>query len=218
MSVKDVQTFTSRDALERVIDIIKESKGGSSEEEKKDILDGIPDLDPEEHGEAAAKMYAALKDVAREQQERIAALESGHTQMNQRQYEEAARELISDFDGMVEKLGDSFHEELGVGPSEQLVAGSQGHVNRSRIMDHMAVLAQGYRASGQQLPSRKAMFDMAVNQVLSSSIVSMKINEAKSKLDEQQDSLISRPDGKRSKKKLDPFEETAAEIDRIFGK
>jgi len=217
MSIEDLNGFKSRGALERVVEIISASGEPDEEEQEDDPLLGIPDLDPEENSEEAIKAFAALKEVAREQRQKIEELASGHREMNDAQYESAKRELVSEFDGFVADLGEDFAEHLGKGATHTLTPGSTGHVNRDRVMEQMAVLIHGYNASGIQRPTRKELFSMAVGNVLPDAIISSRAKAASAKLSEQEDSHLARPSGKNRKKSGDPLQEVADEIDRKFG-
>jgi len=218
LSFSELRGFKSRESLERVIEIIAERNNDvEQEEEYEDSLAGIPDLDPEEHDEKTIQMFKALKDVAREQQAKINELASGQRQMDDAQYEQASRELMSEFDGFVESLGEDYEAALGKGSTSVIARGSEAHVNRDRVMEQMAVLIHGYNAAGIQRPTRKKIFDMAVSQVLPEVTVEARTKKTKAKLDEQKDLHISRTGTRKQRKSKDPLEEAAAEIDERFG-
>lgn len=225
ISLVDAKAFPSEAALSRVVesfekmdeDSFKTQQEETATEESTGPLDGLPTLDPEKFEPEVVEAFDALKEVIQQQQEAIQEMRSQQEQTHQSAMNAAGQELEQWFDGQVSALGDDYKEALGDGGLRSLNQGSSQFAKRDAIANQMAVLINGYEASGQPIPPREEVFSMATKLVLSDEM--QRINEQKlsGELGKRATQHVNRANGRKATQAQSPEEETAELLNAKFG-
>lgn len=185
-------------------------------EEEEDPLAEFPDLDPEIYEQDTIKVFDAMKNVLKKQNETIKAMQSQHEQAAANSQQASAAEVERWFDTQVESLGDNFADALGTGGYSSLDRGSSQFAKRDAIASQMAVLLAGYQASGIQAPPREQVFDSAAKLVLSDEFSSLKEKKLLASLSKRSKQHIARANGQNLKSNGSPQDEVAAILDEQF--
>jgi hypothetical protein len=166
---------------------VDDSKSSSSIDE---LLDSVPDLDPEEFEEDLINGFKSLKDIIREQAATISAL-SGKTK-------------DSEFDNQINNSDEVVTKILKESPDK-----------KAQLKEKVDILTSGYEAVGKDV-DRDAIFKEAVSSVLSEDIAKASNDAKKAKAAKREKQLISRTSGKKGEAKGDVFDDIGKELDSIF--
>ncbi len=217
ISMADAKAFTSPEALERVCGMLegkpeRESKSADGKDENETdevvaLLDGIPDLDPENYDDNIVAGFKAMKSV-------IKRLSDDNKELRQ----SGSRQEVDWLDSQIQGLGEDYADVVGSGAKGSLQAGSPEAVKRAEIERKFKVLEAGYKAAGEEA-SRESVFKEAVSLTLGESVAKVKTAKKEEALKSREKLIIARADGSRATPKRDALDETADEIDRKhFGK
>ena len=197
MKASDVREFKTPEALERVVSALEgagKPEGESDESEAdgeqsdEDPWSAIPDLDPEEYDEEVVNGFKAVKEIVRQQQETIKALQGGE---------------ISVFDSQVGGLG------------KEATAALEQDGNRAALQEKFDVISAGYEATGKTVEP-EAAFKEAVLVVLGESAAKDASAVKSGKLTKRGKQHVSRPTATRTEAKPDVDAETASELDKKY--
>ncbi len=226
ISLEEARQFPSEGVLLRTAELLRVAAdkhiGDKQKEPTKpedDPLANLPTLDPDEHGQDVIKLFSAITDVVRKQQEAIKAFQSQTEQASRGSQEAAAREVETWFDSQVKNLGEDFSETLGTGGYGTLDRGSPQYAKREAIADQVAVLLAGYKAAGKDAPPRDEVFDAAARSVLKDEYQRVHEKQLAGDLAKRSTQHIQRAGGKKNKTDQSPLDATAALLDaKFFGK
>jgi hypothetical protein len=219
MSPEDIRAFGSEAALSRVLDNIEATQRATTkvaEPEESDPLADLPPLDPDVYDAESIKMYDGLVAVIKKQQAALESMQSHQKQSVQASQRRAAHDVEVWFDGQVSKLGKDFSESLGDGKYSSLSRGSSQLAKRDELANQVAVLFAGYKASGQQSPSREDVFDAAARLVLKDDYLKAHEKQLASDLAKRSKQHIARASGQQDKSKLSPVDEIAGILDAKY--
>lgn len=222
--VDKARLFDSDESLLGVVQSISDSltvgePGDDGSGQEGDILASLPELNPDEFEPEVIKQFDALKNVIRKQQESIDEFQANQQSASQVRAEASAREVTQWFDKQISSLGEEFAESLGAGSYDSLDRGSSHFANRDKIANQMAILLNGYSASGQKAPPREEVFDAAARLVLRDEFANASERKLAAKLAKRGKQHTQRAGGQSVKSKKSPIAETAALIDqKFFGK
>ncbi len=156
------------------------------EEDPADLLSQIPDLDPSEFDERIVKAFAAVKGIAKKQQETIAELRGG----------QAKGWLDTKLEGV-----------------KDLTKGDQAKA--SALRSKFDVLKAGYRAAKQDVTD-DAVFDEAARLVLGADMEALRKDKQAQAAGKRSGQRIQRPTSRRVEAKPDAQAEVADMLDRKF--
>ena len=144
-------------------------------------------------------------------------------QSNQEQIARVGRESHAQnvekwFDEQISKLGEDFAESLGTGAYNALEPGSPQYQKRDAIANQTAILVAGYRASGQESPSRDEIFSQAARLILGDEYQKVHEKKLTADLAKRSTQHIARVGGQSSKSKGDPVADVAAMLDEKYFK
>lgn len=214
LTMAEARTFTDAKALERVCEMLEAKAGGDKKDgdgaSDKDPLESIPDLDPEEYDEKLVAMVKGLKSIIRSQHDQLKGLVSSGEKNRERDEQDW-------FDDKISTLGDKFESVLGKGPTSKLDSTSPQAKKRAELGEKVKVLSAGYKASGKDI-DRGAIFQEAVNVVLSDVVVELARAERAEALKKRAGQHSNRPTGNNSKPSGDIFADIANEINDKFYK
>ncbi len=176
----------------------------------------LPVLDPAVYEPEAIAMYDALVKVIRKQQDTIGEFQSQYTQAARVNQEAVARDAEKWFDESVSKLGDEFQDSLGKGEYRSLAQGSPQLIKRDALANQVALLLSGYRATGQQPPSRDEVFSAAAKLVLSKEYETAHEQRLSKELSKRSSQHIARASGKSVKSSDSPQDAVAKMLDEKF--
>ena len=206
MSLTDALDFQDAEALERNLSLFggeAKPKDDSTDDSDVDPFDSIPDLDPEEYDENIVNGFKTMKDIIRSQQAKIDGLNM-----------KGEESLSSLFDKRVDGLSDSYLDAVGRG---KLNSGSPQAVKREALRNMCDILESGYKAKGQEISSNE-VFEQAVGVILSAETQAETIKVKGDKLNKRENLHTVRPDGKKTKVKMDALDEVAQELDDKYFK
>ena len=209
MSITDAREFKSADALERMCNMLEKSSDDSNgdddegaakiSKEGNDLLDGIPDLDPDEYDAEIVSGFKAMKDIIRAQNELINGIKGGSD--------------LSWFDNQIDSLGEGFVES--VGNSASIKAGSPQAGKRDELKVKFDVLTAGYKGIGSD-KSRDEIFNEASKLVLGDVAAKVRNDDKSAKLGKRVSQHVSRPTGQNQKSKNDAFEDVSEMLDKKY--
>jgi hypothetical protein len=216
----DAKQFASEDQLRRVTSALEEAHRQETVDpevdQEKTILDGLPDLDPEDYKPEVIEIIDGLKAAVKQQNETIEAFRSAQSEATNAAQAAEAREIVTWFDKQVEGLGADFTDALGSGAVTDLPQGSSQAANRDKIATQMSVMLNGYNASGVQAPSREQVFEDAARVVLRDEFAKVGKQELEKKLETRSGQHIQPAGSTNQTQKLTPMEETARLIDEKY--
>lgn len=222
LSPRDARTFRSEALLLNILDSIEARKPAvpaPTVPVETDLMADFPTLDPEQFEPEVIQTLASMKDIIRKQQSDIQALLANQEQGMRVSQQANAQDTEKWFDEQVGKLGEDFHESLGAGGYRSLQQGSSQLSKRDALANQVATLIAGYRATGQQQPSRDEIFSTAARLVLSSEYEKAHEKRLTADLSQRSTQHIARASDKGSKAHGDPIADVAAMLDaKYFGK
>lgn len=122
-------------------------------------------------------------------------------------YESQQRQerLMNDFDNLTNSSPDEFKDYLGKGSLKELKQDSSEYQNRVKLMNHMAAVAQGYKATGQTPPSMNEIFKGALHSLFPEALKKTSEKELQSQLKKETGKFAHRPRGRstNNNKQLD---------------
>ncbi len=203
MTMAEARQFKSGDLLDAMINRIQNDPDSSSdgkddyseESGENDLLNEIPDLDPDEYDEKIVDGFKAMKDIIQRQQETIKNMQKGQDGTNPDWLELQ----ILGLDKPVAKAVKSDPTKL------------------EAIRKKISVLQAGYEASGEDV-GREAIFQEAVSITMGDVIAQSAVDKKSRSLQKRSAQHINRPGGVRAEAKGDPIEEVGAEIDSKYFK
>jgi hypothetical protein len=220
--LNDAKVFPSEDSLLRVVNALEmqheemaklqAAAAEQQEEEEPDILDDIPDLDPEEYDENLIGAMDRIKEKLRKQEEELREFRASQETAISMTEQRNVAEVTQWFDSEVEKLGDGFAEALGKGGRASLTPGSSQLAKRDDIAHQMAIMLGGYAAVGQTPPPREAVFQQAAKLVLADEYEKQRSVGLSEKLKTRASQHIARATGQKTETQLSPEDEAAAAI------
>lgn len=221
LNIEDARNFPSDDALLRVIESVESAKQVAKkpeETQEEDPFAALPKLDPDAYEPEVVQTFEKLTDIVRQQHETIKSLQTHQNESSQSNYQAAANEIESWFNGQVKNLGDEFHETLGVGDYGALPKGSSQLAKRDELASQMAVLVSGYQASGRPMPAREKLFDAAVRVVLGDELSKIRESKLSKELEKRSNQHIARVGGKKASpaNSVSPLDEVAQILDSKF--
>ena len=200
----EAKKYTSKSMLEFVCAKLEDlgKKPGEGQKEKvaessKDdpelqaLLEGLPDLDPEEYDEKIVGGFKAMKDVIRKQYE---ATKSSKEKNSEKSW----------FDSQVSGLGDAIEEEIEKSPG-----------TRTALKEQFDVLTAGYKAAGKTV-DQETIFDQSVAVVLREVSAKVADSDRAEKLRKRSGQQIRRPNSSAASPSGDVFNEVAADLDRKY--
>jgi len=216
LTVEEAREFGSDKLLMRAVDMVRAVAAKSlSEPEKKvakDPLADFPSLDPEQFEPEVIKAFDALKGIVKQQYDSIQELQSYRSQANQASQASVAQEVENWFDGQVEKLGEDFNDVLGKGKYSILDKSTPQFARRDELASYMAILANGYKASGRSMPTREKIFEQAAKTVLAEEYQKNYEKKLSADLSKREKQHINRPGGQKLKTHKEPIDEV---VDRV---
>jgi hypothetical protein len=200
LSIAEIRKFPGAEPLEVVCDKLESlggetdaSDAGSNEAEETvgDIVESIPDLDPEDYEEELVNSFQALKDVIRLQQETIDGLRGSKQEEGQ-----------SWLDAKIGGLSGAAKKELKSVPEKA-----------DKLREQYEVLMAGYASAGKTV-KQDEVFDQAVIITLGDVINAAKRQSTEERMRDREGRFIARPEKRDVQTLGDPFEEVAKEIDQ----
>jgi len=199
LSRKHVEKIQDAEALEEIVTGM-EARGSTEQQEEPtgeedpgDInLDDIPDLDPELYDEDVVKTVSGLKNVAKQLQSKLKALEGSKSE--------------SWMDTQIKGLGDGVAKTLEESPEK-----------RTALEEQINILRSGYKAAGKTI-SDEEVFSQASDIVLKDVVKTEQDREGRKKASQRSSSRTARPTGNNAKPTADPFDEIADHIDNKYSK
>lgn len=214
MTIADAKSFASVESFERVCSMLETKNGGDDSSaadagsgDENNVLDSIPDLDPDEYDEAIVNAFKSVKNVLKQQLAVNADLRQRGTQSE-----------VDWVDAQIQGLGEQYAEAVGAGAKTALAPGSAQATKRAEVERKFKALEAGYKATGDDV-ARDAVFKEAVSLTLGD--VAAKADAAKKEaaLATRKKQMLNRANGANVASKKDAFDEAAEEIDRkFFGK
>jgi hypothetical protein len=111
-SLADARTAESEESLERIVSSLEDAQAAITEAdtttESEDPFADLPKLDPEVYEPEVIKSFEQLKDVIKQQAEKLQDIEGRQEQQAQATQEARAAEIEQWFDGRVSALGEDF--------------------------------------------------------------------------------------------------------------
>lgn len=188
-----------------------EDAAKASAQRKKEIDDGFPELNPEEHSADVIASHKAMKEMLIRQQEQL----DGFKQDTQAQSQAASsanrEEMTRWFGGQIDGLVKEFEDVLGQGAMKDL---SMDSPKGNQIAEKVSVMLNGYRAGELDAPPLDQLFSEAARLVLRTEYASMEETRLTNGIAKRAEGEIARPGGTSSKTSKTPQEETAAKIDK----
>ncbi|MBU2098566.1 MAG: hypothetical protein KKD00_07370 [Gammaproteobacteria bacterium] len=218
----DARAFPNEESLIRVTDSLRQvyQTAESKSEKTEDVIDpfaDFPKLDPEVYEPEVIQMFDRLTGIVKQQQEAIQQFQNQHSEITQATQAATAREVEQWFDKQVSELGEDFSEALGKGGYNSLNRGSSQFTKREQIANYMAALLAGYRATGQQSPSREEVFDVAARFVLRDEYQKVHEKKLTGDLEKRASQHIQRASGKKTSSVQTPEDETVALLNAKYG-
>jgi hypothetical protein len=219
-SLADARTAESEESLERIVSSLEDAQAAITEAdtttESEDPFADLPKLDPEVYEPEVIKSFEQLKDVIKQQAEKLQDIEGRQEQQAQATQEARAAEVEQWFDGRVSALGEDFVEALGSGSFSSLDHASPQYAKRSAIADQVGVLLAGYQAQGMQPPSDNELFDAAVRLVLPGEHQKISERKLESNLKKRAGQHLNRASSKKAVVSQTPEEYAVGELGRKF--
>lgn len=183
------------------------------EQKQKALLDKLPTLDPDETDPAILASYEAMKSIIMEQQNQLEALRASHESQLSAADVAREKELTTWFEGRVTKLTEEFGKVLskdGINPVK--ITTERGDAIASKV----AIMVEGYRASGIKMPSLDSMFDEAARIVLKDEYARMDEVQLTERMEKRSNQEISRPGGSKGKTEKSPVDEVADMLNKRY--
>lgn len=225
VSVADAKGFRNEESLLRLVGSLRDAKESSERKdmldksedlEEGDVLDNLPELDPEKYEPEVLAAFKSLTDVVRKQQESISEFRAQQNAASEVSNAAVARDVEQWFDKQINDLGGDFTEALGAGGYGDLAQGSSQLAKRDQIAEQMAVMLSGYQQTGIRAPAREEVFNSACNTVLRDEFAKIKDKKVSGKLEKRKSQHIQRAGGAKTKTSVSPMEETAQILDEKF--
>ena len=103
------------------------------------------------------------------------------------------------FDSMIDGLGDEFKELLGEGPGSKLDANSAQFKNREKIIEEMSDFVAARQNRGKPIPAQAEIFDRAVKVVFSDKANSLAAKRTRSSVKKRSGQIIENSTGGKGK-------------------
>jgi hypothetical protein len=220
MSIRESREFPTAVSLTKYLDRLEAVAAPKADQKqpvvKEDVFKDLPELKAEDYDDNVLKVFKTFRDVITKQSEEIAAFKTQSSQVANVQSQYEQRELEDWFDRRVGGLGADYEKSLGVGPHSKLSPGSAQYAKREELAKHMAVLMSGYKNSGQQVPSRDEVFDLAARTVCRDDYLNAERKRVESELEDRSKQHISRPNRQAGISQKSTREDIAAMIDEKF--
>lgn len=219
MSVSDARSFQNVNALENICKTLeavqkpelgkKDNPTGESDETDSigDVLDGLPNLDPDEYDEGLIQMFDGLKALIKSQSSEIATLKTVNNAASK-------KAEVSFFDTKINSLGPEFKEAIGV--EGKVVKESVQAKTRAELREKFDILSAGYKAAGKEV-EQSAVFNDAVKMVLGDVVVASSNAAKKAALEKRSALVIDQPGSGKTRSYRETAEDVAlAELNKKY--
>lgn len=165
MTESQIKGFSTAKDLENVIDILEAQKGSEQQDEQEQEKQ-------EEDEEYDCKLDRTLfedalvdtiNNLGKQFQSKIKEIEQKYSTLETGYQQQQAEEFDNWLDGQFNSLDEDFKEVFGEGDVKTVANKPDNFKNRSAVFAEMRALAAGYEATGQKVPSRDKLFELALN-------------------------------------------------------
>ncbi len=183
----------------------------TKKEDEDDLLDKLPDLDPEIYGKEAIELFGKLIGKAKEQQEEISGLRADQARTVSSVAASSEKEVESFFDDAVAGLlkEEGLKDTLGEGGIRSIRRGSAQYAKREAIAQEMGLRLAGFTAQGVVAPPREEVFADAARFVLADEYRAIEKKKLSDELGDRAGQHIQRGSSGKGKQKISAEEETA---------
>jgi hypothetical protein len=213
------QLVLQREAAERSrleaeqLELLREEDVKAADDRRKAIDDLLPKLDPEEMDPNVIAAFEAMKKLVESQQEQLDSFRAEQVSQSSAADAVREREVATWFEGKVTALSDSFDSVLG---KDGVNAVNIKPETADAIAGKIAVLVEGYRASGLPVPKLDDMFDEVARIVLKDDFARLEEAQLAERMEKRAAQDISRPGGSKSKTERSPTDEVADMINKRY--
>jgi len=192
-SLIEAKEFSTPKDLERAV---SKFKAGEKEEEPEKFECG---LDPEKYDEEFIKLSNELGQLKLDMKKQA---ESGTKTSAEEKAKAEEAELsrrAEEHDNWLDKQftgNKDFEEELGTETVDKIDRESEQFKNRVKVQKKFAILAKGYIAAEEDLPTREELFEEALNSVFTEKVKRIAVKGTKEKLAKQAGQVLGRPGSK----------------------
>ena len=211
--IADKQSKERAKAEEAELSALRAEETKTIEQKQKALLDKLPVLDPDETDPAILASYEAMKSIILEQQNQLESLRVSHESQLSAADVAREKELTTWFEGRVTKLTEEFGKVLSKDGSNPVkITTERGDAIASKV----AIMVEGYRASGIKMPSLDSMFDEAARIVLKDDFARMDEVQLTERMEKRSNQEISRPGGSKGKTEKSPVDEVADMLNKRY--
>ena len=156
----DIDELGSLEAVQRYINIANRQMEEVEEDEEEEAPDFS--LDYELPEDTPDEVKAAVEGLVGKLEEKLANFERVFGDFENMQESAQIEQTESQFDQMIEEVGNGYSGLFGSGPTEELSDDSQFLENRVLLIEEMNALAAGYEASGREVPAEDVLMRKAL--------------------------------------------------------
>ncbi len=227
LTLTEAQGFTDDSALGGFLQSLSDNAPAAEQapvvevkkedEEQENLLDSLPDLDPEVYGKEAIDLFGKLINHAKAQQEELNGIRAEQTRAAGMATAANGQDVEKFFDDSVAGLGEEFKETLGEGGVRSVPQGSAQYAKREAIAQEMTIRFSGYEAQGLTPPPREEVFSDAARFVLADEYAAIEKRKLSDELGARSGQHIQRGSSARGGSKISPEQETADLLKDKFG-
>jgi hypothetical protein len=194
------------------LEALRAEDAKTAEEKRKAIEDALPKLD-EDADPSVVAAFEAMKKLVLDQQTQLDSFRTVQASQSSAVDAVREREVTSWFEGKVTALSDSFDKVLGKDGVNAVVIKPE---TADAIAGKIAVMVEGYRASGLQVPKLDDMFDEVARIVLKEDFARLDEAQLAERMEKRAAQDISRPGGSKSKTERSPTDEVADMLNKRY--
>jgi hypothetical protein len=193
----DIDQLGSLEAIQNYIDIAQRQMGEVEEDEEEESPDfsldyELPEGTPDE-------VKAAVEGLVGKLEEKLANFERVFGDFENMQESAQIEQTESQFDQMIEEVGNGYSGLFGSGPTEELSDDSQFLENRVLLIEEMNALAAGYEASGREVPAEDVLMRKALASAFTEDRDEIQAAQMRAAINSRRDAFTASPTQRRGR-------------------
>jgi hypothetical protein len=193
----DIDQLGSLEAIQNYIDIAQRQMGEVEEDEEEESPDfsldyELPEGTPDE-------VKAAVEGLVGKLEEKLANFERVFGDFENMQESAQIEQTESQFDTMIEEVGNGYSGLFGSGPTEELSDDSQFLENRVLLIEEMNALAAGYEASGREVPAEDVLMRKALASAFTEDRDEIQAAQMRAAINSRRDAFTASPTQRRGR-------------------